>query len=168
MTPKRGPRVLSERQLRWIVNLYPPLLFHRVRVVEVGEGCRTCRVEVRRSRLTRNLNGTTFGGAIFSGADPIYALLYWQSLARTGNRVRTWLRSATIRYLKPSRTTLTLEFALSDEDVEQAIAALAREGRYARTHTTRAVDALGTVCAEIETEVYLRIPREDQKETSAF
>ena len=58
--------------------------------------------------------------------------------------------------------------ALSDEDVEQAIADLEAGGRHARLHTTRAIDELGTVCAEIDTEVYLRIPREDQKETSAF
>ncbi len=168
MGRERTPRIFSERQLRWILNLYPPLLFQRVRVTEVGRGCRSCRVEVRRSLLTRNLNGTTFGGAIFSAADPFYALLYWQAFARMGHRVRTWLKSGRIRYLQPARTRLTLEFELTDEHVERALRTLEHEGRYECWHTTRAVDTRGVICAEIDTEVYLRLPRADQRETSAF
>jgi len=168
MAGQRKPRIFSERQLRWLLNSYPPLFFLRVRVIEIGAGCRSCRVRVHRSLLTHNLNGTTFGGAIFAAADPFYAILYWQSLARMGHRVRTWLKGASIRYLKPAASTLTLSFELSDEHVESALVALGREGRFSRWHTTPAIDRHGTVCAEIDTEVYLRLPRREQRETSAF
>lgn len=153
-----GLRVLSEWLARWMLRLYPPLLFQRVRVEEIGAGFRSCRVRVGRSLLNRNLNGTIFGGAIFCAADPIYALLYWQVFARRGVRLESWLKAASIRYRKPASTHVTLEFAIEDEDIEELAAQLGRTGRADRVHVTRAIDAHGDVCAEIETRVHLRYP----------
>jgi len=172
VTRRRGeakpPRVLSERRGKWLLSLYPTLLFSRIRVTHVGPGFRSCRVRVARSLITRNLNGTTYGGTIFSAADPFYAVMYWQIFARRGIRIQTWLKSARIRYLKPAATALTLDFALSDEDVESAWRELEEKGRFTRTHATEAVDRRGRICAAIETEVHLRLPRGDQREGSAF
>jgi len=162
------PRILSERGGRWILNLYPPFLFNRIRIDEIGAGFRMCRVRVGRSLLTRNLNGTTFGGSIFSAADPIYAVMYWQVLARAGERVQVWLRSATIRYLRPATTELRMEFRLEAEEIRTAIETLHREGRFSKSYTTEAVDRQGNVCAVVDTEVFLRVPARDQKAVSAF
>jgi acyl-coenzyme A thioesterase PaaI-like protein len=168
MRDDRHPRVLGERRGRWLLNLYPPLLFNRVRILEIGAGFRSCRVRVARSLWTRNLHGTTFGGTIFSAADPFYAVMYWQIFARRGQRIQAWLKSARIRYRKPAATALILDFALELEEIERAAAGLAAQGRYTATYSTEAVDRDGAVCAEIETEVYLRLPRPDQPEVSAF
>ncbi len=150
------------------MNLYPPLLFQRVRIVEIREGFRYCRVEVRRSILTRNLNGSTFGGAIFSAADPFYPVMYWQIFARRGCRVRVWLKSAAVDYLKPARSALSLEFRLDGEEIERAALALEREGRFTARYRTDAVDRHGEACATIETEVYLRLPRPAETDLWAF
>ena len=151
-------RILSERFAKWILRLYPPLLFQRVQVLEIGAGFRTCRVRVRRSLLNRNLNGTIFGGAIFCAADPIYAILYWQVFARRGARLECWLKAATIRYRKPASTHIELHFTLTDEDIEKLEAQLEAGGRGDRVHCAQAIDAHGQVCAEIETRVHLRHP----------
>jgi acyl-coenzyme A thioesterase PaaI-like protein len=151
-----------------MLNLYPPFLFNRIRVLEFGAEFTTCRVRVARSVLTRNLQGTIFGGTIFSAADPFYALMFWQIFARRGERVQAWLRSANIRYLRPAATALTLEFRLTDAQVREATEQMKRAGRFVRSFHTAAVNREGTVCAEIETEVYLRRPRDDQPEASAF
>ena len=156
------PRILSERQCKWMLNLYPPLFFQRVRVVGFDPGIRRGRVRVAKSILTGNLHGTIFGGTIFSAADPLYAIMYWQIFAREGMQVASWLKSARIAYLKPAATALTLEFVLGDEDVERARESLEQEGRYTCTHRVEAVDAKGRVVAEIDTEVYLRLVRTDQ------
>jgi acyl-coenzyme A thioesterase PaaI-like protein len=161
--------VLSVRQGKWMLNLYPPLLFQRIRVTQIGPGFRSAHVHVAKSVLTRNLHGTTFGGTIFSAADPMYAVMYWQIFARLGLRVRTWLKLARIEYFRPVQTSLSLEFALDDEEVERAHRALVQDGRFSRAHSTSAVDDAGRTCAEIETEVYLRLPRVgERKEASAF
>ena len=168
MTSAQRPRRLSERQGKWLMNLFPPLLFGGVRVLAFGPGFRTCRVRVARSLLTRNLEGSMFGGTIFSAADPFYAIMYWQILARRGVRIQAWLKRASIAYLKPAATALTLDFSLSNEDVEAAVSALEAGGRFERSFHIRAVDRNGVVCAEVETLVHLRLPREGQREVSAF
>jgi len=151
-------RVLSERFAKWLLRFYPPLLAQRVQVREIGAGFRSCRVRVRRSLLNRNLNGTIFGGSLFCAADPIYAFLYWQVFARRGVPLESWLKAATIRYRKPAATHVMLEFAITDEDIEELAAQLELTGRADRVHVTRAIDAHGEVCAEIETRVHLRHP----------
>ncbi len=164
----RAARILSERHGRWLLAAYPPLLFQRVRCVSIGPGFRSCRMRVAKSLVTRNLNGTTFGGTIFAAADPIYALLFWQIFAREGIGVQVWLKRAAIDYLKPAATVLTLDFAIPDPDVAAAREALETTGRWRRTYRTDAVDASGAVCATIDTEIYVRLPRGPQQQVSGF
>jgi acyl-coenzyme A thioesterase PaaI-like protein len=158
MNGERKPRILSERRGKWLLNLYPPLLFHRIRIVKIDPGFRKIRVRVARSFLTRNLNGTIFGGSIFSAADPFYSVMYWQIFARRRKRIQVWLRSASVHYRKPAATALTLEFSLTEEQIREADAALQEEGKYVRVFSTDALDLSGEVCATIETEVYLCLP----------
>lgn len=162
------PLQLSEWQARWMMNLFPPLLFGGVRVLRFGPGFRTCRVRVARSLFTRNLQGTTFGGTIFSAADPFHAVMYWQILAHRGLAIQAWLKRATIDYRKPAATALTMDFALGDDDVEAAVRALAESGRFEREFHVAALDRGGAVCAEVTTLVHLRHPRADQRGVSAF
>lgn len=168
MRKTESPWILSERKGWWILNFFPPLLFNRIRVVRIAPGYRACTVRVARSLLTRNLHGTTFGGTIFSAADPYYAVMYWQVLARLGYRVQAWLQRAVIEYHRPAATALTLEFRLSDEDIAAAAAALDTQGRHRKRHVIEALDREGRLCATVETEVYLRLPPATQHEVSAF
>lgn len=154
--------------MRLGLNLYPPFLFHRIRVLRFGEDFRSCRVRVARSLLTRNLNGTTFGGTIFSAFDPIWPVLYWQVFARRGEMLQVWLKGGRIRYRKPAATALTIDFHLADEDVEAAARGLERDGRVIRVHEARALDREGDACAIMESEVYMRHLREGQREVSGF
>jgi acyl-coenzyme A thioesterase PaaI-like protein len=163
-----APRVISERRGKLLLNLFPPFLFSRTRVLSIGRGFRSCRVSVRPSLLTRNLQGTMFGGTIFSAADPFHALLYWQVFAHRGLRVQAWLKSARIDYRRPAASALTFDFVLSDADIAEAEERLTREGRFSKVHRTEAVDEQGHVCAVVDTEVYLRVPREEQPGASAF
>jgi acyl-coenzyme A thioesterase PaaI-like protein len=168
MKKKHRPRVLSETYGRLLLNLFPPFMFNRIRIVSVRDGFRSCSVRVRPSLLTRNLNGTIFGGTIFSAADPFYAVMFWQIFARQGMRVQTWLKSASIEYLRPAAGELTLEFALTDEDVDEAKATLERDGRYTRTFAVEALDPKGKICARMTNEVYLRVEPGTGKPKSTF
>jgi len=168
MNRTRSPHALSPTRIRWMLNLYPPMLFNRARVVEWGLDPPRCTVRVKPALRTRNLQGSMFGGTIYAAADPFYPMLYWQVLAHRGMRVQAWLKSGRARYLRPAATALTLRFTLSEDDVAQAETALAAEGRFARTHAVEAIDTSGVVCATVEAEVYLRRPRPKQRETSAF
>lgn len=164
----REPRALSPRQLKWLLNLFPPWLLQGIRIVTISPDLRRATVRVRRGLLTGNLNGSTFGGTVFAAFDPVCAILYWQILAHRGVRVQAWLRGASIRYVRPAKSALTLVFEIGEQDVEDALAALRAGGRFTRSHHVIATDAAGEICAEADTEVYLRLPREGQMEVSAF
>lgn len=154
--------------MKWLLTLFPPWLVQGIRIVSIAPDFRRATVRVRRGLFTGNLHGSTFGGTVFAAFDPVCAILYWQLLAHRGIRVQAWLRSASIRYTKPAKSALTIVFEIGEQDVEDALAALRDGGRFARTHHVVATDAAGEVCAEADTEVYLRLPREGQREVSAF
>ena len=155
MFRNRKTRAMTPRGLRWLFNFYPPFLFQRIRTVYVADDFHACRVEVRPSLRTRNIAGTTFGATIFAAADPFHVILLWQIFAHRGVRLDAWLRGGRVRYLRPARTTLTLEFAVDEADVVEAADHLERHGRWTRWYRTEARDRDGDVCAVIETEVYL-------------
>lgn len=160
--------ILSERTGAWMLRLFPPLLFNRIWVRKIGKGYRNCEVKVFKSLMNRNLNGTIFGGTIFSAADPFYALLYWQVFARKGIDVQTWLKSARIDYKKPADTHLSVRFELSDEDISEAEQALTENGKFIKSFSTDMVNARGEICAIAITEVYIRLTGSGQKPLSGF
>lgn len=162
------PRLWSPRKTRWLLDHYPPWFFHRIRVLELADDFRYCRVRARRSILTRNLHGSTFGGTLFSAADPIYPVLYWQIFARRGDRLQAWLKAASIDYRKPAETDVELEFRIGDADVAAAAADLAARGKCVRTHRVEAVDRAREVCAVVDVVVFLRPTPPEMREVSAF
>lgn len=150
-------RIWSARRMRWVLRLFPPLLFQRIVPVWFAEDFRAARVRVRRSLLTRNLNGTTFGGTIYAAADPVFALLYWQALARRGVATRTWLMASRVQYRRPAEHELVLDFALTEADLAAAEEELRRRGKAVRIHRVEARDPHGLVCAELELVTFLRL-----------
>jgi acyl-coenzyme A thioesterase PaaI-like protein len=161
-------RKLSPRAMKWLLNLFPPLLFQRIKILEVGSDFQSCRVRVKRSIWTRNLHGTTFGGTIYSAADSPLPILYWQLFAHRGLQVESWLQAGQIRYEKPAATELILEFRLSDEDVAWATEELEAQGRFRQSIDVEAVDSDGSICARITMEAYVRIARDEQGAHAAF
>lgn len=154
--------------MKWMLNLFPPLLFQRIKILEVGQDFQSCRVRVKRSIWTRNLHGTTFGGTIYSAADSPLPMLYWQIFAQRGLRVESWLQAGQIRYVKPAASELILEFRLSDEDVAWASAELESKGRFRQSIQVQAVDRGGDPCAQITMEAYVRLARDKSKNQPAF
>lgn len=150
-------RIWSARKMRWVLRLFPPILFQRIVPVWFAEDFRAARVRVKRSIFTRNLNGTTFGGTIYSAADPVFALMYWQALARRGVATRSWLMAARAQYRRPATTSLAIDFELREADLDAAEEELRRRGKAVRIHLVEARDEHGAVCAELELVTFLRL-----------
>ena len=166
--PRLQSRKLSPWAMKWMLNLFPPLLFQRIKILEFSADFQYCRVRVKRSIWTRNLHGTTFGGTIYSAADSPLPMLYWQIFAQRGLQVESWLQAGRIRYEKPAATELILEFRLSDEQVAWATGELETNGRFRQSLDVQAVDQSGAVCAQITMEAYVRLPRDKRGAPAAF
>lgn len=148
--------VVSEKTLKWALCLYPPLLFQRIWVRQFHEGFRGVDVKIAKSLLNRNYNGSIFGGTIYAATDPFYALLFDQLLQRRGFKVRVWLKSAAIQYLKPGRGHLYFTINVTDDMLNEAITTLQTDGKFVKAYPMEIKNAAGELCATVLNEVYIR------------
>ena len=147
---------LSPFKVKWMMNLYPPLFFNRIKVKRISSDFLEMDVVIKKSIFNKNLQGTIFGGTIFSSADPFHAIMYWQILAQKGIKVEAWLQSAEIFYSKPGASDLSLAFRLTHEDVTEVLQTLSIDGRVRKWHQIEVLNSDKAVCATVNLQVYLR------------
>lgn len=147
---------LTPWQVKWMLSIFPPLLFSRVKVVKVSGDFRSLEVRIRPSIFNKNLQKSVFGGTIFSAFDPFHAILFWQIFAHKGQKLEAWLKSAEIDYKKPATTDLKISFEINAADIAAAERSLADTGRFQQWMYAQAIDEKGQVCAEARLLVYLR------------
>lgn len=147
---------LSRRGLKYFLNIFPPLFFNRIAIQEISEDFMYMKVRVRHSWMNKNFHRTIFGGTIFSAIDPYFPTLYWHVFSRKGLPMEVWLKSAEIQFRRPASSDLKLEFWLTEEDIENAVKGLQKEGKHEVWHSIQAIDKQGVVCAEAKALVYLR------------
>lgn len=148
--------IVSEKTLKWALCLYPPLLFQRIWVKKFHSGFRGVDVKINKSLFNKNYNGSIFGGTIYAATDPFYALLFDQLLQREGFKIRVWLKSASIQYLKPGRSALYFTIFITDEMLNEAIETLNNGGKFVKAYPMEIKNKDGEVCATVMNEVYVR------------
>lgn len=147
---------ISEKTLKWLMRIYPPMLFQRIWVKKIYPNFKGIDVKINRSIFTTNLGKSTFGGTIFSATDPFYALLFGQIMQHRGLKVTVWLKSAQINYLKPGRTDLHYSLHISDEMIHEAEKVLLQEGKFIKAYPIEIVDNTGELCVTALNEIYIR------------
>ncbi|RZK57534.1 MAG: DUF4442 domain-containing protein [Pedobacter sp.] len=160
--------IVSERTLKWAMCLYPPLLFQRIWVKKFYPGFRGVDVKISNSFLNRNYNGSIFGGTIYAATDPFYAILFDQLMQRRGFKVRVWLKSASIQYLKPGLTNLYFTLRITDEMIEEAERSLNETGKFVKSFPMELFNKNGDLCATVMNEVYLRTKYPGEKQRVAI
>lgn len=138
------------------MRLYPPLFFQRIWVQKFGAGFTSVEVKVNKSIFNKNYNDSIFGGTIFTASDPFYALLFDQILQRRGFKVRVWLKSAQIQYIKAARTNLYFKINITDEDIAEAEQILNTEGKYIKAFPIEMYNSHNELCVVVMNEVYIR------------
>ncbi|NBU70522.1 MAG: DUF4442 domain-containing protein, partial [Bacteroidetes bacterium] len=137
-TPR--PLVLKNWQILWMMRLFPPLLFNRIRLESLSPDLMHCRVRIAHSFINRNLQGSVFGGTLFSALDPFLPVMMWQIFARRGQKLESWLKKAEIDYLKPSSTTMMIDFRLTEGDIQEAEHSLVQKGKFEKWLPAEAID----------------------------
>lgn len=151
--PPRSPESFRSRWRRRYVNLFPALRFSGARVTHYAGDSSEIRAELRLGLCNRNVVGTIFGGALYTLADPFYMLLL---IDRLGAEHVVWDKAATIRFLKPGRSTLYARFVITDEEVAEILGLLESEASVDRVYRCDLVDESGTPHAEVDKVVYIR------------
>lgn len=160
---------VSERTLKWVMRLYPPLLFQRIWVKKFHKDFKGVDVKIVRSIFNRNYNASIFGGTIYAASDPFFALLFDQIFKRKGYKTRVWLKSASIDYIKPGRTSLFFQIKITEEEIDQAKNDLDNLGKFIKKFPMEIKDSEGVLCAQVINEVYVRnLKYGDEQPTVAY
>lgn len=142
--------------LRFVLNIFPPLLFNRIVLKEISDDFMQMRVVIRRALFNLNFYKTIFGGTIFSACDPYFPTMYYHIFESKGRKLIVWLKAAEIKYIEPAYTTLKLDFKISEEEVKLAEKTLNEKGKVEIWHNVDAINKQGIICAKAKMQIYLR------------
>ncbi|MGE4618486.1 MAG: DUF4442 domain-containing protein [Planctomycetota bacterium] len=146
----------SAPTIRWLLNIWPPFLFQGVRVRSLDSDFRSAKVDVKSTILTRNIMGTTFGGAMMAAADPFLPILYWRSLVSEGHSLNVWLRSMEADFLIPADQDVRLHFVVTPQQLDKAREGILGAGRVDLVDVVEAVLSSGEVAARFRVISSLR------------
>jgi hypothetical protein len=142
-----------KRHMRWLINLWPPFLGAGIRVKRLDPNWKAIDVEMRLRSWNRNYVGTHYGGSLYSMTDPFYMLMLIESLGRD---YVVWDKSASIRFRRPGKGTVTASFRISDEQVEEIRRQLETEEKVEPSFVVKITDCDGAVVAEVEKLLHVR------------
>ena len=156
----RVPNPMPFRVPAWLLrlgmNLWPPFLGARIRVVRISADFREVEVEMPLRWTNRNVHGTHFGGSLFAMTDPFFALMVLHNLPPG---VLVWDRAATIEFVAPGRGRVRSTMRLTDADLAAIVRMTAGGEKHLHVFKAEIVDHEGLVIARIEKIVYVRSRR---------
>ena len=120
--------------IKFILNIFPPLLFNRIVLKEISKDFMEMKVVLRKTLFNMNFHKTIFGGSIFSACDPYFPTMYYHIFANKGRKLIIWLKAAEIQYLEPAESTLKLNFKITKDDIQLAEDSLKKKGKMAVHH----------------------------------
>jgi acyl-coenzyme A thioesterase PaaI-like protein len=144
---------MSAWMLRRMMNIWGPFRGAGIVVTALAEDWSHARVVLKRRLLNRNYVGTHFGGSLFAMTDPFYMLML---MHRLGKGYRVWDRAASIDYLSPGRGTVSAEFRLDDQTVEDIRRTAASGEAVFPEFDVEVRDVAGTVVARVHKQIYVR------------
>jgi acyl-coenzyme A thioesterase PaaI-like protein len=139
--------------LKLLLNIWPPLLFSGIRVIDLSADFRTASVRLKLSVFNRNAVGVHFGGSLFAMTDPFYMLML---LGILGKDYIIWDKSADIDYVKPGKGKVTADFIISDALIADILANTANGEKYLPELPVYVKDAEGEIVAKLNRKLYIR------------
>jgi hypothetical protein len=108
-----------------LLELYPPFVPMRIKVLEITAGWRSVRILLPLNARSRNPGGVMFGGYQAALADPIAAL----ACARVFPGYSVWTRAMSISFDHGGNSDLEMRFSLTPEQEAAVRMELERDGR---------------------------------------
>jgi len=134
-----------------MINYYPPLFGAGIRSRYIDE--RTIQVEMKLTKLNRNIVGVHFGGSLYAMCDPWFMLILMRLL---GSDYIVWDKSASIQFLRPGKSNVTATFTISPEREDEIRTAADRGEKIEPTFTVDVMDEQNQVVAHVEKLLYVR------------
>jgi hypothetical protein len=112
-------------------------------------------------RFNRNYVGTHFGGSLYAMTDPFFMIMLLHNL---GSEYFLWDKSGSIEYVAPGKGTVSAEFRLTAERIEEIKAQAASGEKIFPEFEVDVTDESGAVVARVKKTLYVRLkPRAREK-----
>jgi len=146
------PESFRTRIFRWGFNFFPAYRGTGGRIVYIADDWCEIRVNLPLNWRTRNYVGTIYGGSIYASIDPIYMLMLMKIL---GPEYTVWDKAAKIRFRKPGREMLFVNFRLEPGEIAEIKTQTESERSIDRIYNVELKDRKGVVHASIEKTLYI-------------
>ena len=138
------------------MRLYPPFLLQRIWVQKIYKGFRGADIKINHSLLILNFGKAVFGGTIYAAIDPFYALLFGQLLRNENYNITVWLKSASIKFLKPGRCDLYYSIRITDKMIQELETELNSNGVFVKSYAIEIYSKTGELHAVAKNEIYIK------------
>jgi len=140
----------------WIIrvgfNLHPAFRGTGGRMIHVSKDLRLMRAKLPHGWRTKNIVGSIYGGSLFAVTDGPHPMML---MAALGRNVIVWDKTAVIRYRKPAFTDLTVDFTLTDSDLEKIRTELKEHQECEHDFSMELLDKEGQTHASIVRTIYI-------------
>lgn len=137
--------------VRWRFNYFPAYRRGGGRICFISDSWQEVQIKISLSCFTRNYVGSVFGGSLYSAIDPIYML---QLLKILGKNYIIWDKFATIKFIRPVKSTVFARFLLSDELLATIREEVKQNGKYV-IDLPVSLEADGVIFATATKQLYI-------------
>ncbi|WP_413576689.1 DUF4442 domain-containing protein [Bdellovibrio sp. HCB290] len=150
-------RKMGSRTPGWLVarliSIWPPYFGAGIKVVEISSDYRYIKVALKQVWYNRNYVGTQFGGSLYAMTDPFFMLMLINNL---GQDYYVWDKGATIDFVSPGKTKVTVEFRIDEALIGKVLQETASGDKYIFDLPVQVVDAKGELVATVLKKLYVR------------
>lgn len=157
-------RFKSAAATRRILNIWPPLLFSGIHILELSDDFRRIKSCLRDRPGTRNIHGAQFGGSLFSLTDAVYAVMLNGLLSE---KYFVWDSAAHIDFIKPGMGEVYVDCCVTDEMLDDIYKHTQNGEKYFPEYEVRIFDQTGETVAIAKRTLYIRLKPEFRPQENA-
>ena len=144
---------MANRIMFKLWNFWPPFLGAGIRIKRMSKNYREVDVQMKLSFFNRNYVGVHFGGSLYAMADPFFMLMLIENL---GTDYIVWDKSAEIKFLKPARGVVKIEFRLSEQEILAIKQQADTNYKVEPEFIVSIIDENSSIVAEVVKKLYVR------------
>ena len=139
-----------------MMNLWPPSIANRIKVVNVSEDFMKAKMIITQSWLNSAFDKIMFGGTTYSGMDMYYGMALPLILSQKSIEAYVFTKEANIKYLKAVKSDLTVIFELTEENIQAYVKGINENNKHEEWLTVKGYNKEGDLCAKTKLLTYVR------------
>lgn len=147
---------MRQRFFYFLMNFWPPFLGSGISFKVSGQEPLVFDVKLVFRWYNRNYVGTQYGGSLYSMCDPWLMLILLDAI---GKDFLVWDKAATVRFLRPGRSTVRAHFEISKSQIEDIRSKATELGKYEPVFTISVFDQDGQEIAQVDKVLWVKPKR---------